>query len=88
MFFYAGHVRKLSSRTEAIVGADVPALSRTSPFWNIGTGLDGGLPLRPWEQYFNSYHEIDIGLDTFPYNGHTTSMDSMWMGVPCSSLTC
>jgi hypothetical protein len=33
---------------QVIVGTDVPALSRTSQFWNIGAGLDGDLPLQPW----------------------------------------
>jgi predicted O-linked N-acetylglucosamine transferase (SPINDLY family) len=33
-------------------------------------------------EYLQTYHDIDIGLDTFPYNGHTTSLDSFWMGVP------
>jgi protein O-GlcNAc transferase len=37
---------------------------------------------RPRAQYLRTYHDIDIGLDTFPYNGHTTSLDSLWMGVP------
>jgi protein O-GlcNAc transferase len=40
--------------------------------------------LRP--EYFETYHQIDLGLDTMPYNGHTTSLDSMWMGVPVITL--
>jgi protein O-GlcNAc transferase len=40
------------------------------------------VPYRARTEYLRSYHDIDIGLDTFPYNGHTTSLDSLWMGVP------
>jgi predicted O-linked N-acetylglucosamine transferase (SPINDLY family) len=36
----------------------------------------------PRWKYLREYHRIDIGLDTLPYNGHTTSLDSFWMGVP------
>ncbi len=35
--------------------------------------------------YLELYRRIDIGLDTLPYNGHTTSLDSFWMGVPVVS---
>jgi predicted O-linked N-acetylglucosamine transferase (SPINDLY family) len=37
-------------------------------------------------KYLQYYHRIDISLDTFPYNGHTTSLDSWWMGVPVVTL--
>ncbi len=37
---------------------------------------------RPRARYLQVYHDIDFGLDTIPYNGHTTSLDSLWMGVP------
>jgi protein O-GlcNAc transferase len=41
---------------------------------------------QPREKYLQIYNRIDLGLDTFPYNGHTTSLDSLWMGVPVVSL--
>ena len=41
---------------------------------------------RPRQEYLELYHRVDIVLDTFPYNGHTTSLDALWMGVPVVSL--
>lgn len=38
------------------------------------------------ERYFAYYRDIDVGLDALPYNGHTTSLDSYWMGVPVVTL--
>ncbi len=32
------------------------------------------------------YHQIDIALDTFPFNGCTTTLECLWMGVPPISL--
>ena len=40
----------------------------------------------PRQQYLKHYHDIDIGLDTLPYNGQTTSLDAFWMGVPVITL--
>ncbi len=55
---------------------------------NLGITLDrvtfdGKSPLK---EYYRCYNNIDIALDPFPYNGGTTSLGTLWMGVPLVNL--
>jgi protein O-GlcNAc transferase len=41
---------------------------------------------RPRPEYLKLFHQVDLCLDPLPYNGHTTSLDAFWMGVPTLTL--
>lgn len=43
-------------------------------------------PRQSRKSYLQLYHRVDLSLDTFPCTGHTTSFDSLWMGVPVITL--
>lgn len=38
------------------------------------------------EVYLDQYKHVDVCLDAFPYNGATTSLHGLWMGVPTLSI--
>lgn len=43
-------------------------------------------PSRPLAEHIARYRVADLGLDTLPYTGHTTTSDALWAGCPV--VTC
>ncbi len=56
----------------------------------VAEGIDPAriefLPKARRGEYLEFYRRIDIGIDPYPYVGHSTSCDAFWMGVPVLTM--
>ncbi len=41
---------------------------------------------RPQAEHLARYRLADLALDSFPYTGHTTTSDALWMGLPVLTM--
>ncbi len=82
-----GQIMNATPNSHIIVLADTPSQRRRlEQFLPISPDRITTTPRTSPQEYMCIYNRIDLALDTIPYNGHTTSLDAFWMGVPVITL--
>lgn len=79
---------RLFLRTKQL--ADVAIRERTMQRFAAQGIAPERLRLEGWSaahsDFLAAYNDVDLQLDPFPYNGTTTSIEGLWMGVPLLTI--
>lgn len=73
--FALSSVRGRKRIVDGLAAHGIPEARLDLVEWSAGTN-----------EHLSIYNKIDIALDTFPYNGTTTTCEALWMGVPVVCL--
>ncbi len=88
---WAEILRRVPRSRLLLLGDMVDSLrADVSSFWraaNIDLARVELVNRMPRPQYLELINRADIALDPFPFNGHTTTCDCLWQGVPVVTLS-